>query len=97
MEMTAIVRNADGIHLRPSNLILELVQDYPGEIRLESPNGQTDLRSILGLMMLAIRQGTAVKISVCGPDEDALCCKLADLFETEFDFSRQEQTLGSRR
>ena len=85
-EMTAMIKNTDGIHLRPSHLILDTIADYPGKVHLEAPKGETDLRSIMGLMLLALEQGTQVKIGVSGPDEEMVCQKIVDLFETEFDF-----------
>ena len=84
-EMTATIKNNDGIHLRPSHLILDLIADYPGNVHLQSAKGHTDLRSIMDLMMLALERGTEVKIGVNGPDEDLVCQKLVDLFETEFE------------
>ena len=84
-EMTATIRNSDGIHLRPSHLILDVIADYPGAVHVESAKGQTDLRSIMDLMMMALERGTQVKIGVAGPDEDLVCQKLVDLFETEFE------------
>ena len=83
-EMTATIRNNDGIHLRPSHLILDVIADYPGNVHVKSAKGQTDLRSIFGLLTMALERGTKVEIGVAGPDEDLVCQKLVELFETEF-------------
>ena len=88
-EMTAVVKNASGIHARPSHVLVNAAVDYPGEIQVESSHGKSDLRTIMGLMLLTLRQGNEVKISVSGPDEEAMCRKLVELFETEFNFRRR--------
>ena len=84
-ERTAVVKNADGIHLRPTSLIIQLVAEYPGDIQIESPKGHCDLRSVFELMLLALERGTVIRIRVSGPDEEDVCRKLADLFEREYD------------
>ena len=91
-EMTAVVRNVDGIHMRPSQVILDTVADYPGDVRVESAQGQADLHSIMGLLTMALEQGAQVKISVTGPEESDVCRKLVELFETEFDFRHHESS-----
>lgn len=85
-EMNAIVRNANGIHLRPSNLIVRHVADYGGEILVRAPSGETDLRSIMDLLCLSLEPGTPIALQVSGPDESTICRELVDLFQTEFDF-----------
>ncbi len=85
-EMTAIVKNANGIHVRPSHVIVRHVADYTGEVRLMSPNGESSLRSIMELLTLLLEQGTEITVCVSGPDEESVCQSLVDLFQTEFDF-----------
>jgi phosphotransferase system HPr-like phosphotransfer protein len=36
--------------------------------------------------MLGLEKGAEVSIQVSGPDEEAFCNKLVELFETHFDF-----------
>jgi phosphotransferase system HPr (HPr) family protein len=85
-ERNTFVKNAHGIHLRPSNVIVSYIADYPGEVRLTSPNGESSLRSILELLTLSLEQGTEITISVTGPDEESVCHELVNLFQTDFDF-----------
>ena len=83
IEMTAVVKHADGIHLRPATAIVRVAAEYPGEIRMECCKGHTDLRSILDLLVLVIECGTAIKLNVSGPGEDIMCRELASLFAGE--------------
>ena len=88
--MTAQVKNANGIHVRPSGLIIEHIADYPGDVCLSSSKGESSLRSILDLLTLSLEQGAEMTISVSGPNEEAVCQELVDLFQTEFDFPLQD-------
>ena len=48
----------------------------------------------MGLLLMALEQGTQVKIGVSGPDEDIVCQKLVGLFETEFDFRHKDKEVA---
>jgi len=63
-----------------------VARDYPGQIVATAKGGQTDLKSVLGLLMLGLEHGHEVRLAVTGPDEEAFCRQLVDLFETDFDF-----------
>ena len=82
----ATVQNAHGIHCRPSAVLVKEGSAYPGEILVTAKSGTSDLRSALGLIMLGLEKGAEVAIQVAGPDEEAFCKKLVDLFEYHFDF-----------
>lgn len=86
IEKRAIVRNEQGIHCRPSAMIVRFVDSYEGEIRVRAERGETSLRSILELMSMELYPGVEVTIQVSGPDEEEFCHDLVALFETHFDF-----------
>jgi phosphocarrier protein len=86
VERTAVIRNAAGIHCRPSACIVKAVTGYPGNITVISPAGSCDPRSIMGLIAMGLEPGTNITIRVEGPDEEAQCDKLVELFETHYDF-----------
>jgi phosphotransferase system HPr (HPr) family protein len=83
---SATIHNEAGIHCRPSTHILKAVQGYPGRMRVSCKEGDSDLTSMLGLMMLSLTCGTQVEVEVEGPDEEAQLRKLIELLETEYDF-----------
>jgi phosphotransferase system HPr (HPr) family protein len=93
-EMWATVRNAQGIHCRPSAVILRAVQPYPGEITVSAPAGEARLVSVMQLLGLGLHQGSRVAIRVSGPDEQVVCSELVRLFETHFDFPPQTDDSG---
>lgn len=89
-EAKAIVQNDAGIHCRPSAILVNKGSAYPGEILVAAESGTSDLTSALGLIMLGLEKGTEITIQVTGPDEEAFCNKLVELFEFHFDFPPKE-------
>ncbi|MDH3981492.1 MAG: HPr family phosphocarrier protein [Kiritimatiellaceae bacterium] len=88
-ETTAVIQNEAGIHCRPSAILIREGSVYPGEILVTAPSGTCSLTSALECIMLGMEQGTEVTIQVTGPDEEVFARKLAELFETHFDFPPQ--------
>jgi phosphotransferase system HPr (HPr) family protein len=86
IERTATIRNGQGIHCRPSAKIVTEASKYPGHIRVVSDAGEADLRSLLSLVSLGLQEGTTIRIQVTGEDEAAVCARIVELFETQFDF-----------
>jgi phosphocarrier protein HPr len=85
-EAKAIVQNEAGIHCRPSAILVTEGSAYPGEILITADSGTCTLTSALECIMLGLEPGAEVTIQVSGPDEEAYCKKLVELFETHFDF-----------
>ncbi len=83
---TAIIENTQGIHCRPSALIVKEFQSYPGQIELTSPNGSCNVSSVMQLLSLEMNLGSEVNIEVSGENEAAIADRLVDLLQTKFDF-----------
>ena len=88
-QQTVVIRNRAGIHCRPSSVIMFAAEPYSAthEILITGPRGASKLGSILDLLTMGLQKGETVTISVTGEKEEELCKKLAELFETEFDFT----------
>ncbi len=82
----AVIQNEAGIHCRPSAILVKEGTAYAGEILVTAKSGTCTLTSALECIMLGLEEGAEVSIQVTGPDEEAFCNKLAELFETHFDF-----------
>jgi len=82
-----IVKNEAGIHCRPSSRIMQKVLEHQDcHFKIETAKGEADLTSILSLMSLGLEQGDEVNVFVSGPNEQAVCDEIADLFSFSFDF-----------
>lgn len=90
IEMSATIRNANGIHCRPSAVIAKEATAYKGEIKVVTEAGICDPRSVMALITMGLQEGAEIKIRVSGPDEKAVCKKFAKLFERHFDFPPRE-------
>ncbi len=85
-ETKAVIQNEAGIHCRPSAILIKEGSSYSGKILVTAKSGTCNLTSALELIMLGLEPGAEVSIQVTGPDEEAYAIKLAELFETHFDF-----------
>ena len=82
----AIIANSQGIHCRPSALIVKEFQGYPGTIRISNGNDSCDVSSVMQLLSLEMHQGSKVKVEVMGGNENATADRLVELLQTHFDF-----------
>jgi len=81
--------NSAGIHCRPSALIIKAALESNAKITIETPRGTCELCSVLELISLGLEEGTRITVRVSGEDEEAVCQRMVDLFETAFDFPPQ--------
>ena len=89
-EKTLTINNHAGIHCRPLSVIMAAVNEcQDSSFNLKTPNGDSELTSILEVLSLCIQYKDKVTLQVTGGDEDAALKKIGDLFEYEFDFPPQ--------
>ena len=89
-ETKATIRNEAGIHCRPSAILIKAGKAYAGKILVTAESGTCTLTSALECIMLGLEKGAKVTLQVTGPDEEEFGKKLAELFETHFDFPPQQ-------
>jgi phosphocarrier protein HPr len=87
-EKTVKINNHAGIHCRPASNILNAINEYPDHrfVIVFPSREDTELNSILSLIALGLQRGDSISLRVTGPQEEVACEKIAQLFETEFDF-----------
>ena len=86
----ATIKNANGIHVRPSQVISSSVAGYSGSIQIESDQLTIYDTNTISIISLGLVKGDSITIKVEGPDEESVCDRLVALFETEFDFPPRE-------
>ena len=80
-EFQYTVKDACGIHARPAGLLVKVVKGFSSTATLEK-NGKTcDLRKLMALMGMGVKQGDEVTVQVEGPDEDAAFEALEKFFQ----------------
>jgi phosphocarrier protein len=68
VEKTFTITEASGIHARPATLLVQTVSGFNSEINLEYNGKSVNLKSIMGVMSLGIKQGAEIKIVASGSD-----------------------------
>ena len=88
----AIIANEQGIHCRPSALIVKEFVSYPGTILLSNGEYSGTVSSVMQILSLELRQGRHVHITVTGPEEEKTADRIKRLLETNFDFPPVDET-----
>ena len=80
-EISVEIKNADGLHMRPAMMFVDLASQYECEITVS--NGQTaiDGKSIMQISILAATYGTKLTIKAEGPDSEQAVEILRELVE----------------
>ena len=60
-----------GLEARPVALLVKVASRYDCSIYVECGNKKVNAKSIMGMMSLATPAGTAITVTVDGPDENA--------------------------
>lgn len=63
-----IVSNG-GLHARPATALVKVASSFECEVQLEFKGKSVNVKSIMGILSLAIPSGAEVKISTKGTDE----------------------------
>lgn len=84
IEKTLIIENKLGLHARPAALFVQTANKFKSEIQVEKNGQEVNGKSIMGLMMLAAGQGSAIIIKVTGEDAQEAIKKLEELILSKF-------------
>ena len=78
------VRNRLGLHARAAARFVHAANRFRSRVTLSRDGRTMDGKSILGILLLAASQGTALELGADGEDEDAALAALAALVEGGF-------------
>jgi phosphocarrier protein len=79
-----VIRNRLGLHARAAAQLVKTAERFRAEITVEVGRHKVNGKSIMGLLMLAASQGTALRLRAQGEDGSAALQALADLVEARF-------------
>ena len=82
---TVTVRNPEGLHARPADLLVRMASNYQSNILIGRDGELVDCKSILSLLTLGAAQGTVLPVSAEGSDAEEALNAIEDLFEAGFD------------
>jgi phosphocarrier protein HPr len=79
------ILNPLGLHARAAAKFVDTAGRFTAQIRVARGGREVDGKSIMGLLLLAASQGSAIRISADGPDERDAIAALCALVERGFD------------
>lgn len=86
-----IVRNPQGLHARPADLLVRLASKFQSNIHIGNNGEVVDCKSILSLLTLGAEQGTQLSLSAEGADAAEALQSISELFEAGFDETDEMQ------
>ncbi|OUM88075.1 MAG: hypothetical protein BAA01_13765 [Bacillus thermozeamaize] len=78
-----VVKLRNGLHARPAALFVQEANRFSSDIYLVMEDKRVSAKSIMGVMSLAINQGTSVTIEAEGPDAAQAVESLAVMISKE--------------
>ncbi len=85
IEREVTVKNRAGLHTRPAATLVKTAARFNAEFFIEKDGMEINGKSIIGVMTLAAEQGSVLQLRFEGPDEEAACAAVVELFERGFD------------
>ena len=84
VECKVKVRNQLGLHARPATAIVKLLQGCKSEVTMSYRSETINARSIMSILMLAIKKNAQLHLVAQGEDAEETIEKLVLAFETKF-------------
>lgn len=69
-QFTAIVIDKVGLHARPASILAKEASKYKSELRIKANGKVGNLKSIMNVMAMGIRNGAEINIEAVGVDEE---------------------------
>jgi phosphocarrier protein HPr len=87
-----VVKNAAGLHARPSSMLVQLASKFESEFHIHMYGYRINAKSILGVMTLAAECGAELELELDGPDEKKAMKAIVELFESGFNEMQKEKS-----
>lgn len=79
-----MIKNKLGLHARPAALFVQMANRFSCQIRVTKGDETVSGKSIMGIMTLAVQQGTSILIEAEGQDSKIAIEALEDLINNNF-------------
>lgn len=77
-----VIKDELGIHARPAGLLVKEAKKYDSKIIISVGDKSTEVKGIMGVMLLCVESGNEVKVTAEGTDEEIAIEGLKSFFET---------------
>ena len=68
-QFTYTIKDELGVHARPAGLLVKLAKKYASKVTIEKDGKTRDMRKLMAVMGLGIKQGETITVTVEGDDE----------------------------
>jgi phosphocarrier protein len=76
-----IITDEVGIHARPAGLLVRAAKEVASNVTITCNGKSADVKKLMMLMSLGVKQGAEVTVTVEGEDEDSACVALEQFFK----------------
>ena len=83
-ETELLIRNQLGLHARACALFVKTAARFKSDILVSRDDLEVNVKSIMGVMMLAAEEGSTIRVRAQGPDEDQALDALRGLVDGKF-------------
>ncbi len=84
VEAQLLIRNQLGLHARACALFVKTAARYRSDVFVSRDDLEVNGKSIMGVMMLAAEEGSAIRVRAAGPDEREALAALQELVDGKF-------------
>ena len=83
-EFTYTVKDPNGIHARPAGVLVKDAKKFASSITVIKEGKSCDMKKLLALMGLGIKQGDTITVQIEGDDEDTCAQAIEENLKTNF-------------
>ncbi len=74
-----LVKNSTGLHARPATLLVKKASSFKSDVSIEFNGKKANVKSLIGVLSLAVTKDSLVKVIASGDDEALACEEIANL------------------
>ncbi|WP_282804133.1 HPr family phosphocarrier protein [Clostridium tetani] len=77
-----VVSSSTGLHARPATLLVKKASSFKSDITIEHNGKEANIKSLIGVLSLAVTNGATITIKASGDDEALAAEEIANLIES---------------
>ncbi len=83
-EVSYTIQDPNGIHARPAGMLVKLLKEYQSSVTVFKGDKNVDMKKLLALMGMGIKQGDTITVKVDGADEEQCAAELLEFLKEDF-------------
>ena len=81
VKANVVIKNASGLHLRPTGVLCNEAIRYQSSVKFQSGNTLTNAKSVLSVLGARVKSGDQVEFICEGPDEEEALAAMIRIIE----------------